>query len=113
MRCPVCGQRGLFDSFFTIKTACPTCGLTFEREDGYWLGAMIVDMALVLVTFGVVFVGGMLLTWPDVPWTGLLYGTLALNLIVPIVGYPWSMTTWMGMHHAFVTGDRRETERPR
>jgi uncharacterized protein (DUF983 family) len=113
MRCPVCGQKGIFASFFTIEETCPGCGLVFEREDGYWLGAMIVDMALVIVAFFVVFAIGIGLTWPDVPWTPLLIVTLVVNLIVPIVAYPWSMTTWMGLHHAFVTSDRDETERPR
>jgi uncharacterized protein (DUF983 family) len=75
MRCPVCGERRLFERFFRIKAQCPGCGLTFEREEGYWLGAMTVAMALVIAVFAVVFVGGMLVTWPDVPWTGLLIAT--------------------------------------
>jgi uncharacterized protein (DUF983 family) len=111
-RCPVCGARGIFEGYFTIAERCHACGLEFEREDGYWLGAMVVAMAAVLVVFGVTFVGGMLLTWPDVPWTGLLIGTLALNAVVPIVLYPWCMTAWMGLHHAFVPTNRDEPRQP-
>lgn len=112
-RCPVCGHGDLFASYFTIRESCPGCGLVFEREDGYWLGAMIVAMALVIVVFAVVFGVGIALTWPDVPWTPLLVVTLVVNTAVPILGYPWSMTTWMGLHHAFVPSNRDETERPR
>lgn len=111
-RCPVCGERDIFASYFTIEERCPTCDLEFEREDGYWLGAMIVAMALVIVAFAAVFLGGLALTWPDVPWTGLLVATIIVNGLLPIVAYPWCMTVWMGLHHAFVTTNRDETQRP-
>lgn len=112
-RCPLCGERDLFVSYFTIRERCPRCDLQFAREEGYWLGAMIVAMALVIVAFGVVFLGGLALTWPDPPWTGLLIATVAVNLVVPVVAYPWCMTVWMGLHHAVVTTDRDEGAQPR
>jgi uncharacterized protein (DUF983 family) len=107
-RCPNCGGRGLFESFFRLRARCPTCGLTFEREEGYWLGAMIVNIGVTEALFGVFFVGGMLATWPDVPWTGLLVGGVAINVTVPVVYYPLSKTTWMGIHLAFVPPDAAE-----
>lgn len=100
-RCPRCGARGLFESFFRLRARCPGCGYGFEREEGYWLGSMIVIMALTLVVFGTVFVGGMVLTWPDVPWDLLLVLGLVVNLLVPILAYPWSQTTWMGLDLTF------------
>jgi uncharacterized protein (DUF983 family) len=113
MRCPVCGTGQLFTSFFRLRQRCPGCALEFEREDGYWLGAMVVAIGAVIALFAVVFLGGVLLTWPDVPWTSLLVITLVLNALVPVVLYPWCMTTWMGLHHAFVPTNRDEAERPR
>jgi uncharacterized protein (DUF983 family) len=107
-RCPRCGHGDLFTSFFRLRPSCPGCGFGFEREEGYWLGAMIVIMALTEFLFGVWFVGGMLVTWPDVPWTLLLVGGVVLNLVVPIAGYPWSKTTWMGLHLTFVPLDAAE-----
>jgi uncharacterized protein (DUF983 family) len=107
-RCPNCGTGGLFTGYFTIRERCPACGLTFEREEGYWLGAMIVAIGVTEVLFGIWFIGGMLITWPDVPWTALLIGGLVLNLVVPIVGYPWSKTVWMGLHMAFVPPEAAE-----
>lgn len=112
-RCPVCAEKDVFESFFRIRERCPSCQLQFEREEGYWLGAMVVAMALVIIAFAVVFLGGIALTWPDVPWTALLVGTVAVNLVVPVVFYPWCMTAWMGIHHAFVTTNRDEEAQPR
>jgi uncharacterized protein (DUF983 family) len=107
-RCPNCGAGGLFTSFFGLRERCPSCGIAFEREEGYWLGAMIVSIGVTEALFGIWLVGGILLRWPDVPWTLLLVGGLVLNATVPIVTYPWAKTTWMGLHHAFVPPDAAE-----
>ena len=91
----------MFRSITELEDRCPTCGLSFVREEGYWVGAMTVIMALVLVIFGLFFVGGMLLTWPDVPWNLLLIGGILLNVVVPFALYGWSKTIWMGLDFAF------------
>lgn len=101
MRCPRCGERGVFRSFYELHERCPSCGYVFEREEGYWLGAMIVIFALVEAVYGAAFLGTILATWPDVPWTAMLVLGLALNLVVPLVGYPWAKTVWSGLHASF------------
>jgi uncharacterized protein (DUF983 family) len=100
-RCPNCGGRGIFAGIAELQEACPSCRFSFVREEGYWLGAMIVIMALVLVSFGTWFVGGMLLTWPDVPWTALLIGGLIINGVIPFVLYGWSKAIWVGLDVTF------------
>lgn len=100
-RCPECGSGGIFSSLSELVTRCPTCGTTFEREEGYWLGAMVVSMAAVLGSFLAIFVGTMLVTWPDVPWTPILVVTVIVNGLIPLVGYGWAKTTWMGLDRAF------------
>lgn len=100
-RCPHCGGRGIFAGLDELQEACPTCGFSFVREEGYWVGAMIVIFGVVLGIFAVWFVGGMLVTWPDVPWTVLLIGGLVLNGLVPFVLYGWSKAVWVGLDLAF------------
>lgn len=109
MRCPRCGGRGLFRTFFELADECPRCEYSFEREEGYWLGAMIVSIGVVEALFGLVFVGGMLLTWPDVPWNALLIVGLLMNASLPVVLYPWSKTVWMGLHTFFVPSALHDT----
>lgn len=104
-RCAHCGATGVFTSYGTLHERCPTCGYLFEREEGYWLGAMIANICVTEAIFGIVFVAGMVLTWPDVPWTALLIGGLAINAIVPVLYYPLSKTQWVGLHLAFVRPD--------
>lgn len=95
--CGWCGGRGLFASVTQLRPRCPTCGLSFVREEGYWLGAMVVTIAAVVAVFGTFFVGGMLLFWPDVPWNVLLVGGLVINGLIPVLGYGWAKTTWVGI----------------
>ncbi len=108
MRCPSCGARNLFRSYYDLRERCGGCGLRFEREEGYWLGAMVVAIGVTEGLFAIWFVGGLLLTWPTVAWGVLLAGGIALNLIVPVLGYPWAKTAWMGIHHAFAPVDAVE-----
>jgi uncharacterized protein (DUF983 family) len=91
----------VFKGIADLQDACPTCRFSFVREEGYWVGAMTVIMAIIILSFGAWFVGGMLITWPDVPWTALLIGGLIINGIVPIVLYGWSKTIWVGLDLAF------------
>ena len=108
--CPTCGGRKVFRGIADLKDSCPSCGFSFVREEGYWLGAMMVIMALILVVFGSWFVGGMLLTWPDVPWTGLLIGGIVLNAAIPVLLYGWSKTIWLGLDMTFNPARAEEFE---
>jgi uncharacterized protein (DUF983 family) len=99
--CPHCSGRGIFQGVAELAESCPNCGFSFVREEGYWVGAMTVLMAMILVLFGTWFVGGMLATWPNVPWTGLLIGGLAINGVVPFMAYGWSKAIWVGLDLTF------------
>jgi uncharacterized protein (DUF983 family) len=110
-RCPRCGRGGLFTRFFTLLLRCPECGLRFEREEGFWVGAMIVNIAVTELAFAVVLVGGIVLWWPDVRWGILTAIAVAVNAVVPIVFYPWSKTIWLaldGLLHRMEVRPRRE-----
>ena len=80
---------------------CPRCGHRFERGEGFWLGAIMINSAATFGLFLLVFVGGMVVTWPDTPWTALLVGTILLNAIFPMVSYPFSRTIWVGLELSF------------
>lgn len=100
-RCPRCGEQA-FDTYFGLKDSCRQCGVRFEREPGYWVGAMIINTSIVFATFLVSFGVGVGLTWPGVPWTTLFVVLLVVNGTVPVLLYPQSKTLWsaleMGWH---------------
>jgi uncharacterized protein (DUF983 family) len=100
----------VFKRWFTMVDDCPRCGLHFERSEGYWLGAMLINLAVTMGAFLMVFVGLMIATWPDVPWTGVLIAVVATNIIVPIVFYPISRTSWVAVERRFRLGKHGSDE---
>ena len=99
-RCPRCGSGHLFKRWFTIVERCPRCGLRFEREEGYWAGALAINIGAAIVVFALVFVIGIALTAPDIPVVELLAILVPLMIVVPILYYPFSKTLWMAVDRA-------------
>jgi uncharacterized protein (DUF983 family) len=94
LRCPVCGSRGIWRAFGQLVECCPGCGYAFEREEGYWTGGLIVNLAVAMFVFFLILVGGFLVYGASLPvWLAVLAG--ALMVVLPIICYPWSKTLWM------------------
>jgi uncharacterized protein (DUF983 family) len=101
-RCPRCGGGHLFRGWFDIVEQCPRCGLHFEREPGYWTGALAINIGLTALVFAVTFAVALALTIPDVPVLPILAVLVPLMIIVPIVYYPFSKTVWMAVDRALL-----------
>ena len=108
-RCPRCGAKA-FSSYFTLEERCPGCGLRFEREEGYWVGSLIINTIVTFGAFIVVFVGGILLTWPDVPWVAIGVVTITANLVLPVIFYPRSKTLWSAVEMSWHPLEPHEIE---
>ena len=74
--------------------ACPVCGHVFEREPGYFVGAMYVSYALAIPAYLAVsgILGLLLLGWSD-----LAILAAALPLFVPLapILFRYSRIIWM------------------
>jgi uncharacterized protein (DUF983 family) len=46
-RCPRCGKGKIFSGFFSMNVTCSECGLRYEREQGYFYGAMFVQYTII------------------------------------------------------------------
>lgn len=96
-RCGRCGERNLFEGWFKMADRCPRCQLPFERGEGYWLGAMAVNLGAAELAFGVTLLIGVMLTWPHPPWVALTIVSLAVNATVPFLFYPFSKTIFVAI----------------
>ena len=56
LRCPHCGEGGLFRGMFAVRAACDLCGLPFFRESGYFVGSMYVNVVLTEIILTVAYV---------------------------------------------------------
>jgi uncharacterized protein (DUF983 family) len=81
---------------------CPRCGLHFEREEGYWAGALAINIVVTGGLFTIVFVSLLVLTVPDVPVAPLLAILVPITVLTPILNYPFSKTVWMALDRALL-----------
>jgi uncharacterized protein (DUF983 family) len=93
-RCPRCREGRVFRGTLEMNATCPVCGITFEREQGYFLGAMYVSYALSIVLLGLLtwLLSLLLPTW-DLGTLVLLGCVAYIPLMVPVFRY--SRVIWM------------------
>ena len=97
LRCPRCGSRGIFRTWFRLRPECPTCGLALERGEGedHWFGAVAVNLvAAELLGVGAI-VTWIVATWPGVPWTAIQYVGPLVMIALPVLFYPFSRALWL------------------
>ena len=63
-----------------MREECAVCGLKFEREEGYFLGAMYISYALALVTI----LGFALVLWFFMRWSIAKTAIWAVILFLPL-----------------------------
>jgi uncharacterized protein (DUF983 family) len=108
-RCARCGSGHLFKAYLRMVPDCPRCGLHFEREQGYWAGALAINIMATGGLFAIVFVALLIATIPNVPVGPLLAVLVPIAVLAPIVYYPFSKTVWVAVDHAFLQRlDRNE-----
>ena len=94
LRCPRCGEQGLFRRWYKTPEPCPRCGVNFNPDGDAAVGWMIVNLGGVMVLFFLTAFLGMVVTWPHVPWTALTVFTVVLNCVASFVLIPFSRTIW-------------------
>jgi uncharacterized protein (DUF983 family) len=97
-RCPHCGRGRLFRGVFRMFLRCPECGLSYFPEQGYYLGAMIINY--ILTTACVVTIFLLSLLFPDFTQFStntkvLLWMAFAIVLSLSLVRHSYSY--WLGL----------------
>jgi uncharacterized protein (DUF983 family) len=105
-RCPHCGAPDIFRNYLTLKDHCPRCGYTFEREEGYFLGAYAVN--LLAAEFITVALLVYFLVNTDYSWVTLELIFIPLAVLLPILFFPFARTLWMTID---LMVDRNTTDR--
>jgi uncharacterized protein (DUF983 family) len=106
--CPACGRRSIFQSPFRVRPFCPACGTIFQREEGFFVGAIMLNVvtteAVVMAAAGV-----FLLLRPELD-VALLPLLLAVALLFPVAFYHHSWSLWLAGDH-LVEGLQKQGER--
>ena len=99
--CPNCGGHSLFKpgTLFELNNGCPDCGLKFEKDDGFYLGAMSLNYGVTLVA-GLVPVA---LLWYHGVLSGRWAAGLAIgsSIVVPALLYRSSRSWQLMLYYSF------------
>lgn len=96
-RCPVCGRGKIFAGFFKTYEKCPVCGFEFEREPGYYSGAMAVNLVISELLIAIIAVP--LAASQVVPIPTLIILGVTLPVLLPILFYRPTKSLWMSFDH--------------
>lgn len=97
LRCPVCGQGKIFSGFFKTYERCPVCHFAFEREPGYYTGAIAMNLVLSELLIAIIAVP--LAASHAIPLIPLMAGGLVMPFLFPIVFYRHTKSLWMSIDH--------------
>ena len=93
LRCPRCLQGKVWRGFISMNAACAVCGLVFEREPGYFTGAMVVSYAIAVPALGAIVIGLMTVGGLDAV-AALINGDVSYLALVPFI-FRYSRVVWL------------------
>jgi uncharacterized protein (DUF983 family) len=104
-RCPRCGRGAVFGPLFSrgflrMNRDCPVCGLDYEPEPGYFLGAMYVSYTLGILT--VLPVALLLYFWAGASLAATMIVALLQTLLTTVLMYRISRIVWLYIDQVLV-----------
>lgn len=101
-KCPKCNEGDLWETkksyavgFDKMKTNCDRCGLIYDREQGFWYGAMYISYAMSVLTALISIVFLTLFTNWEI-WVKLVVIVAVLVLLVPFI-FRYSRNIWLNI----------------
>lgn len=107
LRCPRCGEGKFLDHGFTNRRDCKVCRLRFEKEEGYWTGAIYVN----LITTQFLIIGGLfvMMFGTDLGLFRQILFLAVIGILFPIAFFPFSKSIWLGMDYFFTDPPKRRS----
>lgn len=99
LRCPRCGGATLFRGAFAMHETCTGCALKFEREPGYFVGAIYINYAATAV----LSIAGFFLldAMTSISLTAQLLGWGAFCIAFPLYFFRYSKSLWLAFDYLF------------
>ena len=105
--CPRCSQGCVFAGWFKMQTTCTRCNFRFEREQGYYVGAMYINYGItVIIAFSGYFALDHFTPIPSAQ-NLLLWGVF--SVLFPVFFFRQSRCLWLSFDYLFNTPEARET----
>ena len=96
-RCPVCGKGKIFQGVFKTYERCPACGFIYEREPGYYTGAIALNLVVTELLIAIVALPVAASQAFSIPAMALIGVLLCVGL--PLLFYRPTKSLWMSLDH--------------
>jgi uncharacterized protein (DUF983 family) len=111
LRCPRCLDGHVWRGFITMNPTCPVCGLVFDRESGYFAGAMVISYAIAVPVLATIVIALILVGGLDVG-VALIIGNTSYLILVPFI-FRYSRVVWLHLDWLIDPGETRpDVKRP-
>lgn len=97
LRCPVCGHSSIVQRPFKIKHYCPTCDALFMREEGFFVGAILINVITTEIVILLAYLISLLFLSSN--YQLILTILFIAALMFPIAFYHHSWSIWLGFDH--------------
>ncbi|HKY03805.1 MAG TPA: DUF983 domain-containing protein [Blastocatellia bacterium] len=97
LRCPDCGRGRLYRSFFNMKDHCDYCGLIFMREQGYYIGAIYIN---VIATESLLIAAFLIYYLATADSGETIYTIMfVMAVVLPLSFFRHSRSLWLAIDH--------------
>ena len=99
LRCPRCGAAPLFRGFFSMYPECLSCRLMFEREQGYFVGAIYINYAAtaIITITGYVWLDYLV----NLSLAKQLIVWIAFGICFPLFFFRYARSLWLSIDYIF------------
>ena len=101
LRCPACGEASITKVPFRIKDHCASCHSIFKREEGFFVGAILINVVATELAILVAYVACISIVGSH--YEAVLAFLFSIALLFPIAFYHHSWSLWLTFDH-FVEG---------
>ena len=97
LRCPACGRAAIVARPFQIKDRCSACDVHFKREEGFFVGAVAINLVTTEAVIIAMCVAGAFVVGFE--FEALIWPLLATAALFPAAFYHHSWSAWLMFDH--------------
>lgn len=97
LKCPACGASSIVRKPFHIKHHCDSCHALFKREEGFFVGAILMNVVVSELIILVVCFFALLLLGAD--YENVLIVLFIVGLLFPVLFFHHSWSLWLAFDY--------------
>lgn len=96
--CPACGNASIMKKPFHIRERCSSCLVRFKREEGFFVGAILINVVSTELVILMIYLMSMAVIGSYYQLVIAILLTIAL--VFPVAFYHHSWSIWLTFDHA-------------